>query len=213
MEIKEEIEIILESLKKAGYERGAIEKELEYSVNYIDQVLSKGGNKRFLKAIKKFKNQILQKATSTNNIASVVAEPNIEYQTENGYEGIEIKTASGKTLNILPEGKTEIGLLNAFLEERDRVITTIKDEKQARIDELKQDKEDLMRLLNSGLGDLSRVQQAIFAMVRTLQEHEAVMTSKGNKTREAEMLDVLSKLNGRNYNVDARQDSAVLLRK
>ena len=126
---------------------------------------------------------------------------------------IELKTASGKILKIIPEGKSEISLLNAFLEERDRVISTINNEKQARIDELKQDKEDLIKLLNSNLGDISKVQQAIFAMVRSLQQHEAVKASSGNKKKEVDMLGTLSKLNGVNREIDARVDNALVLHK
>lgn len=122
---------------------------------------------------------------------------------------IELKTASGKEIKVKPEGQSEITLLNAFLEERDRVINT----KQERIEELLNDKEKLYNLLNSSLGDITKVQQAIFAMVRTLQEHEAVMTSGGNKKREVEMLETLSRLNGRNLNRDAKVDNAVVLHK
>lgn len=61
MELRKEIEILLESLKGLGLERGEIEQELNYSENYIDQVLSKGGNRRFLIQLKKLKNEVLQK--------------------------------------------------------------------------------------------------------------------------------------------------------
>lgn len=80
MELKEEIEKVLESLRKAGYDRAAIEKELDYSVNYIDQVLSKGGNRRFLNAIKKLKAQVLQKAIPDSNPISMVGEPPTLYE-------------------------------------------------------------------------------------------------------------------------------------
>lgn len=64
MEFKKEIEITLETLKDKGYDRAVIEQELNYSENYIDQVLAKGGNSRFAKAIKKFLADVLQKETS-----------------------------------------------------------------------------------------------------------------------------------------------------
>ncbi|MDF2189329.1 hypothetical protein [Paraflavitalea sp. CAU 1676] len=63
MELKEQIEVLLVNLKKEGWERSAIEKELNYSENYIDQVLAKGGNLRFLGALEKFSKDVLQKAT------------------------------------------------------------------------------------------------------------------------------------------------------
>lgn len=146
---------------------------------------------------------MLQKATRSG--------PDVAYIKDESLVLIELKTASGKTIQVKPEGESEITLLNAFLEERDRVIETLKEEKQARIDELVKEKEALYKLLNSGLLDIAKVQQAIFAMVRTLQEHEAVITSSGNKKREVEMLNTLSKLNGDNLKIDAKQDNALVL--
>lgn len=81
MELKKEIELILESLKNAGYDRGRIEEELGYSDNYIDQVLSKGGNKRFLRAIASFEGRILQKATPIKGSPFSVEEPSVLYNT------------------------------------------------------------------------------------------------------------------------------------
>lgn len=59
MNIKEEIESILESLKRLGIKRGDIEKALNYSENYIDQTLSKGGNEKFLGALKRYAEEFL----------------------------------------------------------------------------------------------------------------------------------------------------------
>ncbi len=129
---------------------------------------------------------------------------------------IELKTASGKAIKVNPEN--EITLLNAFLEERDRVIdeknqtiNTIKEEKQARIDELKQDKEELYKLLNSDLNDISKATNLIFAMARTALQYHAHVASGGNPERENELLDSLSIRIGDNLKVDAKQDSAVSL--
>ncbi len=63
MEFKNEIESVLERLKGIGYSRDVIEKALGYSENYIDQTLSKGGNKRFLKSLADFHERMLEKAT------------------------------------------------------------------------------------------------------------------------------------------------------
>lgn len=59
---KKEIELVLEALKKKGYDRGEIEKTLGYSENYIDQVLSRGGNKKALLALENYNRSVLQKA-------------------------------------------------------------------------------------------------------------------------------------------------------
>jgi hypothetical protein len=67
MDLKKEIEQVLETLKSKGYTRDRIESELKYSKNYIDQTLSKGGNKRFLNAITALNDRLLQNATLNNN--------------------------------------------------------------------------------------------------------------------------------------------------
>jgi hypothetical protein len=59
MDLKKEVESLVDSLENLGFTRSRIEKELHYSENYIDQQISKGGNKRFLKALQ----DLLQKAT------------------------------------------------------------------------------------------------------------------------------------------------------
>jgi uncharacterized NAD(P)/FAD-binding protein YdhS len=61
MSLKKEIENILNELKQKGYDRGEIEQQLNYSENYIDQQLSKGGNQRFLNALVEFNKRVLQK--------------------------------------------------------------------------------------------------------------------------------------------------------
>lgn len=128
---------------------------------------------------------------------------------EESKKPIKIKTANGEMIQVTPEGDSEINLLNAFLLERDRVI----DNKQDRIEELRKDKDQLFTLLNSGLKDLSKVQKATFAMVRTGLEYEAAIASQGDKTREAEMLNSLTKLNHKNLKVDAVAEKSVVLSK
>jgi hypothetical protein len=59
MDYKKEIESLLEGLKAKGVSRAIIEEDLGYSENYIDQTLSKGGNKKFLQSLKRY---VLQKA-------------------------------------------------------------------------------------------------------------------------------------------------------
>ena len=57
MNFKKDILTVLDSLKKKGIDRSAVEAELGYSANYIDQILSKGGNKVVLRRL----NELLQK--------------------------------------------------------------------------------------------------------------------------------------------------------
>lgn len=122
---------------------------------------------------------------------------------------IQLKNADGEIVYVTPDGENNINLLNAFLLERDRVI----DNKQDRIEELRNDKVQLFKLLNSGLNDLSKVQKATFAMVRTGLEYEAAIASRGDKTKEAEMLNSLTKLNHKNLKIDAITEKAVVLNK
>jgi hypothetical protein len=107
---------------------------------------------------------------------------------------IEIKTASGKTIHVKPEGQTEITLLNAFLEERDRVIETLKEEKQARIDELSKDKEDLMGMLNSALGKIYASQQIALAYQKAWVDYEAEKVAKGDHNKKKELMYKMGKL-------------------
>lgn len=69
MDYKKQIEEVLDSLKAAGFDRGKIEEDMDYSVNYIDQVLSKGGNKKFLKAMIIYRMAMLQNPISKSNNA------------------------------------------------------------------------------------------------------------------------------------------------
>lgn len=62
--IKQKIETLLFELKQMGISRMFIEKELDYSENYITQLLTKGGNEKFYKRLLKYKNDLLQNATN-----------------------------------------------------------------------------------------------------------------------------------------------------
>jgi hypothetical protein len=58
--IKTDIEALLKELKQQGKDRRTIERELSYSDHYIDQLLSKGGNKRFYGALKHYYDMLVQ---------------------------------------------------------------------------------------------------------------------------------------------------------
>ena len=63
MNFKKEIENLLNALKNLGYDRRKIEQELGYGENYIDQALSRGGNKKLLNGLDRLQKSILQNAT------------------------------------------------------------------------------------------------------------------------------------------------------
>ena len=54
MEVKKNIENLLLLLKEQGIDRRQIEKDLDYRKYYIDQLLSKGGNRKFLNRLEKY---------------------------------------------------------------------------------------------------------------------------------------------------------------
>jgi hypothetical protein len=63
MEAKKELALQLTEIKyKYGKDRRAIEKELNYSPNYIDQIISKGGSLKFLEKLKEYANRLAEMA-------------------------------------------------------------------------------------------------------------------------------------------------------
>lgn len=115
-----------------------------------------------------------------NSSATLVSEPIVPYGNRHTVCLIELKTASGKTLRVKPEGETEVNLLNAFLEERDRVINTIKEEKQARIDELIKEKDNLNSIIKDYLA-------AIHTNSKELADDIAALSSENQAAHRAIM--------------------------
>lgn len=152
------------------------------------------------------KNAISAGFSATNDVHLL---PEDNEGMKDGVYLIEVKSASGKQLSVHPDRESEVNILNAFLEERDRVIEV----KNERINELSNDKTELFKLLNSGIADLSKVQKATFAMVRTGLEYKAAVASQGDKKKEAELLGSLTKLNHKNLKIDTVAEKAVVLSK
>lgn len=91
MDFKKDIELILNNLKNKGYSRNDIEKALNYKNNYIDQMLAKRGNKRFLKALADFEIRVLQK-----NIPEVIEEkPAHGIKVENLTDSVKFLSQTG----------------------------------------------------------------------------------------------------------------------
>lgn len=63
MDYKKDILELLDYLKKSGFTRAAIEKELEYGPNYITEAISRGGNEKMLRALRFFRNELVHKGT------------------------------------------------------------------------------------------------------------------------------------------------------
>jgi hypothetical protein len=62
MDIKTNIENLLNDLKRMGKDRRTIETDLKYSTFYIDQLLSKKGNIRFYNALKRYHEMLMEDA-------------------------------------------------------------------------------------------------------------------------------------------------------
>lgn len=90
MEFKEEILDLLFRLKRAGITRRKIEKDLNYKEFYIDQEASKGDNKRFVSALRKYANQVLSK--QTEDVTTIVVDANVIIQ-EMSQDLIRLKAA------------------------------------------------------------------------------------------------------------------------
>jgi hypothetical protein len=76
MDIKTNIENLLNDLKRMGKDRRKIETDLKYSTFYIDQLLSKGGNTRFYNALKRYHEMLMENAWLEK---SMVREPHASY--------------------------------------------------------------------------------------------------------------------------------------
>ena len=82
---------------------------------------------------------------------------------------IELKTASGKHIQVKPEGQTELVLLNAFLEERNKVIEDLQTDKKKLQNTIDTNLTAMMQLL----GALSRHDRAFHdTMLRSLARLE-----------------------------------------
>lgn len=135
-----------------------IAKEVGYARAYFTNQINIGNNK-------KLKELLLEKFPE--NEQNVLKEPDVEYRSGNGnIYFIEFKTASGKNIKVIPEGQTEIALLNAFMEERERSL-----------DELKSDKIKLQNTIDT---NLTAMMQLLSALSRHDQVfHETILRSLG----------------------------------
>jgi hypothetical protein len=92
--LKAEMLKVLGELTRKGWTRTTIERKLNYSDNYIDQQLSKGGNKRVLHALNELNAEPLQKAIETAKVTE--QEPSIDHESRRTLE---------RTLENLSEDK------------------------------------------------------------------------------------------------------------
>ena len=81
--IKQAILELLQELKSFGKDRRTIETDLSYSSNYIDQVLSKGGNERFYAALQRYREMLIdvreRRYDAGGDVKMQAQEPAVEY--------------------------------------------------------------------------------------------------------------------------------------
>lgn len=79
--MKKAILDLLQELKVLGKDRRTIEKDLNYSPNYIDQALSKGGNERFHSALKRYREALAEEGQYRvgSGGQETVMEPEVAY--------------------------------------------------------------------------------------------------------------------------------------
>lgn len=156
-----------------------IAKEIGYARAYFTNQVNIGTNKKL--------KELLMERFPSNNEHNVLNEPTVEYDRRKDNideaHSIELKTASGKTLYVIPEGVSEIALLNAFLEERNRIISEKEERKlesDARAERAEKDKERLYGIIEKYLVDIhsnsKEIVDDISALTIEIQaEHRAMM--------------------------------------
>jgi hypothetical protein len=129
------------------------------SISTISEILAKRQNIS-PSAWKNFKNHFaISDNSEVKNVDGIVV-------LKNEIVLIEIKTASGKTLKIAPEGKTEIELLNAFLEERERIITE-KEQRQKDAEQRAEKSEDEKKELYKALAETRATINGVLTTILT----------------------------------------------
>ncbi|HEX6427962.1 MAG TPA: hypothetical protein VF008_09765 [Niastella sp.] len=108
---------------------------------------------------------------------NVVSEPDLIYETNDQINFIELKTASGKTLKVMPEGPGEVALLNAFLEERDRAI-----------EDLMTDKTKLQNTIDSNLTAMMQLLSALSRHDRAFHETMLKSLARLEKRQENDLV-------------------------
>lgn len=134
-----------------------IAKDIGYARAYFTNQVNIGTNKKLKELLlKKFPNKNEQYVPPEQHTDLVTVDKNGTVML------IEIKTASGRTIKV--NSQADISLLNAFLEERDRVI-----------DELQTDKRKLQNTIDTNLTALMQLLSALSRHDRAF--HDTILRS------------------------------------
>jgi Mg2+ and Co2+ transporter CorA len=126
MNFKNDILELLHKLKLLGYERARIEADLDYSANYLDQILSKGGNKKIVSRLDRYYNEVLQKQHKGKKDVKVLPEQEIGDVMGDVYERLirleaHIEVYESAIAGLLAENKTDfiekVGVLRSRIQE------------------------------------------------------------------------------------------------
>jgi lambda repressor-like predicted transcriptional regulator len=123
----------------------------------------------------------------------IVMEPLATYgHTKDDYSSlIQIKTAAGKTLNITPENRTEIELLNAFLAEKEER----QKEAEQRAERAEKEKDRLYSVIEQNLTALLKITGEVYTNSKLIVDDLSALTTEVQAEHRAMMdsLDLASK--------------------
>jgi transcriptional regulator with XRE-family HTH domain len=160
MNVKQEIELLLEELKNAGIDRSTIEEDLGYSKNYITQSLSRKVSPRILIALRIYAHNIFYN-TQDQQLSMVNADTD-EYEAKAKWE---IKTEA---------------LINAIFEEKDRAIK--KAEEYAK--KMEAQYQDVVKENLKLLDIISNLSKEKSGNVSTAEHKEEVQAAKKNSQKK-----------------------------
>lgn len=141
MNYKEEIEILLISLKEAGLGRAAVEEKLKLSPNAITQALSRGGNKKLYASVKLLADSFLRNAINEvakneaqggqNSAGTVPASKLIAVlEEQNAFLRRNFETSLTTILEVQQQAGNQLGALTWY----SALVANGRDEKKAAAD-------------------------------------------------------------------------------
>jgi hypothetical protein len=155
MDYRKEIEKLLQHLKNEGWSRAAIEQDRGYAANYIDQMLSKGGNAKFLKSLQDLLNRILlQKAMPAHG--NVMNEPQEQY---------------GNSLSLLIQQQNKlIGSLNKQSETANAILKKLSESVVDKVENVDINLNDALARIDSLKMDVYSGRQVILQSLARLEK-------------------------------------------
>jgi phage repressor protein C with HTH and peptisase S24 domain len=117
MDYKAAILSVLKLLENEGYSRDEIEQEVGASANWIDQVISRGGNKQALTRLENF-----HKAVAKRNTTNELQEPKAKY---NRHQLLRLSLKEPKRAIPVTNGKASAGTIQLINDEPELILEFI----------------------------------------------------------------------------------------